>query len=530
MNDCKKIALGYSGENEATTVDFDITKTLEAYGTGGSWVLLNRRPGEFSAYPVPAGQLTNDGTRITWTVSSYDVEKEGQGACQLVYSVGDVVKLSVKYETVVRASLVGDYTAPEPYESWLEQLAEYAGQAASSAQEASDSANGAAYSAKQAGESADLAADSACNAATSASSASDSSNNSAFHADRASDAADRASDAAVRAEDAAAGLLDEMPIVKGTAATNVSAILKDGQNEASNSFALALGYMCTASGHESLAEGHYTEASGDYAHAEGYGNETTLRPTIASGRAAHAEGSQTTASGHKSHTEGEMTIASGERGHAEGYNTTASGNASHAEGSGSVASGAKSHAEGTGTIAANTDQHAQGRNNVSLGATYVDIVGWGASASSRKNIQVLDSSGNLHLRGKVYQQATDDACTGGTEISGGGALYAHLVTAVIDSGDGADYGNVIINLLSSSSSQITTVAALKTALTGRIASARGNITGGYGISDIYIWSAYVDQGYIVFSGLDAAMGSLGTATYYSQDSALSGISDTVTQI
>ena len=95
----------------------------------------------------------------------------------------------------------------------------------------------------------------------------------------------------------------------------------------------------TANEAYAVAEGFLTTASGFGSHAEG-------NSTIASGSASHAEGRSTTASRDYSHAEGFFTLASGVASHAEGSSTSASGLASHAEGSSTIASGNYSSATG----------------------------------------------------------------------------------------------------------------------------------------------------------------------------------------
>ena len=195
-----------------------------------------------------------------------------------------------------------------------------------------------------------------------------------------------------------------------TGTANNAEIFNDYEgNEASNTYAHAEGHSTTASGHSSHAEGYDTTASGNSSHAEGSG-------TTASESYSHAEGSNTTASGPSSHAEGTQTTASADSSHAEGTQTEASGLSSHAEGSFAVASGNFSHAEGYGTIASSSYQHVQGRYNVEdANNTYVHIVGYGDSNSSRKNIHTLDKNGcawyqgNIKIGGTSYDNASEVA-------------------------------------------------------------------------------------------------------------------------
>ena len=143
--------------------------------------------------------------------------------------------------------------------------------------------------------------------------------------------------------------------------------------------------------------------------------------TIASSDAAHAEGYYTVASGQYSHAEGYYTKASGQSSHAEGYYTEASGQSSHAEGRGTIASGQYSHAEGYNTEASGRSQHVAGQCNIA-DSTSARITGWGTDDSNRKNIEQLDQSGNLRLKGNLYVGCNDDS-SGGTLIAYNAVSY-----------------------------------------------------------------------------------------------------------
>ena len=119
--------------------------------------------------------------------------------------------------------------------------------------------------------------------------------------------------------------------------------------------------------------------------------------------------------GINSFAEGAETTASFDCTHAEGWGTIASSNEAHAEGHQTKASGQYSHAEGWGTIAAGQSQHAAGQWNIA-DSTSARITGWGTNGTSRKNIEQLDASGNLHLKGSVYVGCNDDS-SGGIQIN-----------------------------------------------------------------------------------------------------------------
>lgn len=117
--------------------------------------------------------------------------------------------------------------------------------------------------------------------------------------------------------------------------------------------------------------------------------------------------------GPYSFAEGAETTASFDCTHAEGWGTIASSNEAHAEGHVTEAKGQYSHAEGTYTIAAGQSQHAAGQYNIE-DSTSARITGWGTSAG-RKNIEQLDQSGNLRLKGSVYVGCNDNS-SGGIQI------------------------------------------------------------------------------------------------------------------
>ena len=117
--------------------------------------------------------------------------------------------------------------------------------------------------------------------------------------------------------------------------------------------------------------------------------------------------------GIDSFAEGSETTASFDCTHAEGWGTIASSNEAHAEGHVTVASGQYTHAEGCYTEAKGQSQHVAGQYNIA-DSTSARITGWGTS-QGKKNIEQLDRSGNLRLKGSVYVGCNDNS-SGGTLI------------------------------------------------------------------------------------------------------------------
>ena len=185
-----------------------------------------------------------------------------------------------------------------------------------------------------------------------------------------------------------------------------------GRDTSAGYAAFADGRFAHAEGPNSVATGLRVKATAIGAHAEGgseAGNTATVDSnwTVAMGKFSHAEGGSTKALGDFSHAEGNFTTASGTRSHAEGYNTQTGAGATgaHAEGINTKALGAYSHTEGEGTVSTRSSQHVQGRynaldadDNSSIGAF---IIGGGTDANDRKDIHIVDWSGNAWYQGDI---------------------------------------------------------------------------------------------------------------------------------
>ena len=217
-----------------------------------------------------------------------------------------------------------------------------------------------------------------------------------------------------------------------TTASEVGAHSEGNASTASGKQAHAEGYSSTADGETSHAEGSLTKASGVSAHAEGGATEalgkdahsegfrtrvnsgstachsegysSNLGNSYAAGTGSHNEGYDTKADGSGVHAEGYTTKATGTGAHAEGYQTEASsGTGAHAEGLYSVATGTGAHTEGVGTKASSEGMHAAGKyNNATSG--FARVTGWGSADNSRADIERLDTSGNLWLKGHLISQ------------------------------------------------------------------------------------------------------------------------------
>ena len=132
----KPIFEGVQGENEARSIEFDITPWVEELGNGACTATA-KRPTDTTPYPVT---VTRSGNVVTWKPDSTDTAIEGLGAFQLSFSIDDVVAKTRIWNTKIAPSLVGAGDPPDPYDDWLQDLRDIAADALQDAQDADASA------------------------------------------------------------------------------------------------------------------------------------------------------------------------------------------------------------------------------------------------------------------------------------------------------------------------------------------------------------------------------------------------------
>ena len=132
----KPIFEGVQGENEARSIEFDITPWVEELGNGACTATA-KRPTDTTPYPVT---VTRSGNVVTWKPNSTDTAIEGLGAFQLSFSIDDVVAKTRIWNTKIAPSLVGAGDPPDPYDDWLQDLRDIAADALQDAQDADASA------------------------------------------------------------------------------------------------------------------------------------------------------------------------------------------------------------------------------------------------------------------------------------------------------------------------------------------------------------------------------------------------------
>ena len=133
----KPIFEGVQGENEARSIQFDITPWVEELGSGAVTATA-KRPTDAAPYPVT---VTRDGTTVTWKPTSTDTAYEGVGSFQLEYTVDSVLAKTCIWSTQIAPSLDPAGDPPDPYDNWLADMREIAADAIQAAQDAEQSAD-----------------------------------------------------------------------------------------------------------------------------------------------------------------------------------------------------------------------------------------------------------------------------------------------------------------------------------------------------------------------------------------------------
>lgn len=130
----KIIPLGFQGEHDVTTVQFDVSGWADLYGEG-TFSLMNQRPTETTGYPCT---ITEEDEVVSWVVDNNDVFIEGEGRVQLTYTVGQNIAKSIVFLTRVLKS-IGVGEVPDPAPDWMEEMRQEIAAATELAQECLDS-------------------------------------------------------------------------------------------------------------------------------------------------------------------------------------------------------------------------------------------------------------------------------------------------------------------------------------------------------------------------------------------------------
>lgn len=119
------IELGVQGDKLADAAVFDVTEWVAEYGAGTVYI-YHQRASDAAPYFKQLPIVTADGkSTATWTFDDADTGVKGEGAAQLLYVKGDIIKKTAVYVTVTSRSLGeagGDI--PDPYQDLLRQVRE----------------------------------------------------------------------------------------------------------------------------------------------------------------------------------------------------------------------------------------------------------------------------------------------------------------------------------------------------------------------------------------------------------------------
>ena len=111
----KVIPIGFEGEQNHTQVIIDASPILTDYPD--ATVALAVKPPVGNIYPKAAQK---SGNNVVWDVSASDCANEGSGEYQITFNDGDdIIKSFIGYYKVYN-SLIGNGSAPDPVEDWLE--------------------------------------------------------------------------------------------------------------------------------------------------------------------------------------------------------------------------------------------------------------------------------------------------------------------------------------------------------------------------------------------------------------------------
>ena len=116
----EKIPLGRVAENEAETVRFYIKGWEELYGSGGTYVLVHKRPIDEQPY-ICTTTVSEDGY-VDWVIHNEDCAYAGNGEAQFSYVINNKIAKSVIYTTVILRSLGQAGELPEPYDTRIQEL------------------------------------------------------------------------------------------------------------------------------------------------------------------------------------------------------------------------------------------------------------------------------------------------------------------------------------------------------------------------------------------------------------------------
>ena len=121
LEDLKKVTIhiGYVGENEHTRVNIDAGEVFAE--NPNAVVTMKVQPPRGEVYPVTVSQ---EGDIVTWDVKDSDLVSRGAGEIQLTFTEGTEVIKSCIARISIDRSIVGNGTAPDPVQDWVDSANE----------------------------------------------------------------------------------------------------------------------------------------------------------------------------------------------------------------------------------------------------------------------------------------------------------------------------------------------------------------------------------------------------------------------
>ena len=118
LQDTDIISLGNQSENDAQTLEFDISAWLEKW-PGGAVQIIYRRPDSPRIYPVLASKITIDSGILRWLVDRSVTAVSGHGYAVISYVQGAVERRTARVNTLVRVGLPPAGPAPDAVADWI---------------------------------------------------------------------------------------------------------------------------------------------------------------------------------------------------------------------------------------------------------------------------------------------------------------------------------------------------------------------------------------------------------------------------
>ena len=113
------IPIGMVGENDFTRVIFDAEEVFKKHPD--AQVTMKVQPPKGGIYPAT---VNRDGNTVIWQVKAADVAHKGSGELQLTFTADTMVEKSYIARTDIKRSLVGNGSAPDPVQDWLDEAQE----------------------------------------------------------------------------------------------------------------------------------------------------------------------------------------------------------------------------------------------------------------------------------------------------------------------------------------------------------------------------------------------------------------------